>query len=100
MDWNRAGANIWTDVWTGGDTKTAKVTSGASGSGEAEAEIYSPFSLTPFYLADAEGQAKGSSSSSGIGESWADSEIEGYVSDFGAFFWEFPLPLDVPWVSR
>ena len=40
--WNRAGANIWTDVWTGGDSKTAKVTSSASASGETGAEISVP----------------------------------------------------------
>ena len=93
--WNRAGANIWTDVWTGGDSKTAKVTSGASATGEADSEVLFP-TLTPYYHAEAEGQAKGSTDSSGIGESWAFSELEGYVSDFGTFTWEQPLPLDVP----
>ena len=70
IGFNKAFANVWTGVYTAGDSKTAKVTSSASATGEAGAEVLFP-TFTPYYNAEAEGQAKGSASSSGIGESWA-----------------------------
>ena len=70
IGWNRAGANIWTDVWTGGDSKTAKVTSSASATGEAETEILFP-DHSPRTSCRGRGPGEGQRLVSGIGESWA-----------------------------